>query len=157
MLNLKNKTLSYRQYYKISVAYSIISSIIWAVWGVIDLLVMKDNKSLAANIIFYVLLFVSVTVTLHIYMIASAMRDKEDELYKENVAKTNSSFLWFLFFAGFVLFIAVSVVKGFTDAVTLPLHEAFIGAVIYALYAVYNGIALHYESCSDEEDESEEE
>lgn len=153
MLNLKNKTLSYRQYYKISVAYSIISSIIWAVWGVIELLVMKDNKSLTANIIFYVLLFVSVTVTLHIYMIASAMRDKEDELYKENVAKTNSSFLWFLFFAGFVLFIGVSVAKGFTATVTLPLHEAFIGAVLYALYAVYNGIALHYENSTDDTEE----
>lgn len=153
MLDLKNKTLSYKTYYKISVIYCIISCIIWAAWGVAELLVMKDNKSLAANIIFYVLLFVSVTVTLHIYMIASAMRDKEDELYKENVAKTNSSFLWFLFFAGFVLFIGVSVVKGFTDAVTLPLHEAFIGAMMYALYAVYNGIALHYESSDDNTEE----
>lgn len=153
MLNLKNKTLSYKQYYKISVAYCIISSIIWTVWGVIDLLVMKDNKSLAANIIFYGLLFVSVAVTLQIYAIASAMRDKEDELYKENVAKTNSSFLWFLFFAGFVLFITVSVAKGFTDTITIPLHEGFIGAVIYALYAVYNGIALHYENSPDDTEE----
>lgn len=153
MLNLKNKTLSYKQYYKISVAYSIISSIIWAMWGVIDLLVMKDNKSLATNIIFYAVVFLSITITLHIYMIASAMRDKEDELYKENVAKTNSSFLWFLFFTGFVLFISVSVVKGFTDTVTIPLHEGFIGAVVYALYAVYNGIALHYENSTDDTEE----
>lgn len=155
MLNLKNKTLSYKTYYKISIIYCIISCIIWAVWGAVELLVMKDNKSLTANIIFYALLFVSVAVTLHIYAIASAMRDKEDELYKENVAKTNSSFLWFLFFAGFVLFMGVSVVKGFTDAVTLPLHEAFIGALIYALYAVYNGIAMHYESSADDTEEDE--
>ena len=155
MLNLKNKTLSYRTYYRISVIYCIVSCIIWAVWGAVELLVMKDNKSLAANIIFYGLLFVSVTITIQIYMLASAMRDKEDELYKENVAKTNSSFLWFLFFAGFTLFIGVSVVKGFTDAVTLPLHEAFIGALIYALYAVYNGIALHYEGSADDMEEDE--
>lgn len=153
MFNLKDKILSYKQYYKISVAYSIISSIIWAAWGVIDLLVMKDNNNLIANIIVYGLLFVSILIILQIYMIASLMRDKEDELYKENVAKTNSSFLWFLFFAGFALFISVSVVKGFTDTVTIPLHEGFIGAVIYALYAVYNGIALHYENSPDDTEE----
>lgn len=155
MLNLKNKILSYKQYYKISVAYSLISSIIWAVWGVVDLLVMNDNKSLAVNIIFYATVFLSLTITMHIYMIASAMRDKEDELYKENVAKTNSSFLWFLFFAGFVLFIVVSVIKSFTNTITIPLHECFIGAVIYALYAVYHGIALRYERVSAVETEEE--
>lgn len=149
MLNLKNKTLSYRQYYKISVAYSVVSSIIWGIWGIVDLFIMKDNNSPAATIVVYGLLFVSIIVTLHIYMIASAMRDKEDELYKVNVAKANSSFLWFLFFAGFVLFIAVGVLKGITETITIPLHEGFIGAVIYMLYAVYNGIALHYESCAD--------
>ncbi len=153
MLNLKNKTLSYRQYYKICVAYSVVSSIIWAVWGAVDLFIMKDNKSLAANIIFFGTLFISVTVTLHIFMLASAMRDKEDELYKENVAKANSSFLWFLFFAGFVMFIAVSVLKGITETITIPLHEGFIGAVMYLLYAVYNGIALHYENCADTAEE----
>ncbi|MBE6836996.1 MAG: hypothetical protein E7509_03225 [Ruminococcus sp.] len=153
MLNLKDKILSYRQYYKISIVYSIVSCIIWAVWGIIDLIIMNDNNNLFTNIIVYGFLFVSVFVTLEIYMIASGMRDKEDELYKENVAKTNSSFLWFLFFTGFIIFIFASILTGITDKITIPIHQGFIGALIYMLYAVYNGIALHYESHTDNTEE----
>lgn len=155
MLNLKNKILSYRQYYKICVVYSIINALLWAFWGVYELFIMKDSKSLLFTIITYALLFLSLFIVTEIYAVASAMRDKEDELYKENVAKTNSSFLWFLFFAGFILFIAVCTIRNISDnnKITLTIHEGFIGSLIYFLYAVYNGIALHYENCSDTEEE----
>lgn len=152
MLNLKNKILSYRQYYKICVIYSIINAFLWAFWGIAELFIMNDNKSLLFTITTYALLFLSFFIVTEIYAVASAMRDKEDELYKENVAKTNSSFLWFLFFAGFALFIAITIFRNFSDTLTLTLHQGFIGSVMYLLYAVYNGIALHYENCTAEED-----
>lgn len=154
MLNLKNKILSYRQYYKICVIYSIINAFLWAFWGIAELFIMKDNKSLLFTIITYALLLLSFFIVTEIFAVASAMRDKEDELYKENVAKTNSSFLWFLLFTGFAVFIAVNVIRNISDTntITLTFHEGFIGSLIYFLYAVYNGIALHYENCTAEED-----
>lgn len=154
MLNLKNKILSYKQYYKICIIYSIINVFLWAFWGISELFIMKDNKSLLFTIITYALLLLSFFIVTEIFAVASAMRDKEDELYKENVAKTNSSFLWFLFFTGFAVFIAVNVIRNISDAntITLTFHEGFIGSLIYFLYAVYNGIALHYENCTAEED-----
>ncbi len=155
MLNLKNKILSYNKYYKICVIYSIINTFLWAFWGIAELFIMKENKSLLFTIITYVLLFLSFFVVTEIFAVASAMRDKEDELYKENVAKTNSSFLWFLFFAGFAMFIVVCTVRNISDTntVNLTIHEGFVGALVYLLYGVYNGIALHYENCSDTEDD----
>lgn len=155
MLNLKNKILSYKQYYKICVIYSIINAFLWAFWGISELFIMKDNKSLLFTIITYALLFLSFFIVTEIYAVASAMRDKEDELYKENIAKTNSSFLWFLFFVGFILFIAVCTIRNILDnnKITLTIHEGFISSVMYLLYAVYNGIALHYENCTAEEDD----
>ncbi|MBR6580494.1 MAG: hypothetical protein IKK66_04280 [Ruminococcus sp.] len=154
MLNLKNKILSYRQYYKICVIYSIINAFLWAFWGIAELFIMKDNKSLLFTIITYALLLLSFFIVTEIFAVASAMRDKEDELYKENVAKTNSSFLWFLLFTGFAVFIAVNVIRNISDTntITLTFHEGFIGSLIYFLYAVYNGIVLHYENCTAEED-----
>lgn len=155
MLNLKNKIISYRQYYKICVIYSIINAFLWAFWGIAELFIMKDNKSLLFTIITYALLFLSFFLVTEIYAVASAMRDKEDELYKENIAKTNSSFLWFLFFAGFAVFIAVCTIRNISDnnTFTLTIHEGFIGSLIYLLYAVYNGIALRYENYTAEEDD----
>ena len=154
MLNLKNKILSYKQYYKICIIYSIINAFLWAFWGISELYILKDNKSLLFTIITYALLLLSFFIVTEIFAVASAMRDKEDELYKENVAKTNSSFLWFLFFTGFAVFIAVNVIRNISDTntITLTFHEGFIGSLIYFLYAVYNGIALHYENCTAEED-----
>ncbi len=157
MLNLKNKILSYKQYYKICIIYSIINVFLWAFWGISELFIMKDNKSLLFTIITYALLLLSFFIVTEIFAVASAMRDKEDELYKENVAKTNSSFLWFLFFTGFAVFIAVNVIRNISDAntITLTFHEGFIGSLIYFLYAVYNGIALHYENCTAEEEDDD--
>lgn len=154
MLNLKNKILSYKQYYKICIIYSIINAFLWAFWGISELFIMKDNKSLLFTIITYALLLLSFFIVTEFFAVASAMRDKEDELYKENVSKTNSDFLWFLFFAGFVIFIAVTFFRNISDTntITLCFHEGFIGSVMYLLYAVYNGIALHYENCTAEED-----
>lgn len=157
MLNLKNKILSYKQYYKICIIYSIINVFLWAFWGISELFIMKDNKSLLFTIITYALLLLSFFIVTEIFAVASAMRDKEDELYKENVAKTNSSFLWFLFFTGFAVFIAVNIIRNISDAntITLTFHEGFIGSLIYFLYAVYNGIALHYENCTAEEEDDD--
>ncbi|MBQ7009636.1 MAG: hypothetical protein IJN05_10570 [Ruminococcus sp.] len=152
MLKLKNIILSYIQYYKICIAYSLISSIIWAIGGIVDLLDILDDKSLPVIIIYYTVHGLSILITFEIFVIANAMRDKEDELYKENIAKTNSAFLWFLFFAGLALYIIASILK--LSAITLPLNHWLIGAVIYMLYAVYNIYALHYESsASNAEDE----
>ena len=117
MLNLKNKILSYKQYYKICIIYSIINAFLWAFWGISELYIMKDNKSLLFTIITYALLLLSFFIVTEIFAVASAMRDKEDELYKENVAKTNSSFLWFLFFTGFAVFIAVNVIRNILDTI----------------------------------------
>lgn len=147
----KDKILSYRKYYKICIFYSLLSSIILAVSGVIDILGVIDDKSLPVIIIYYTVHGLSILITFEIFVIANAMRDKEDELYKENIAKTNSAFLWFLFFAGLALYIIASILK--LSAITLPLNYWLIGAAIYLLYAVYNGYALHYENCVDNAEE----
>lgn len=143
----KDKILSYRKYYKICIFYSLLSSIILAVAGVIDILGVIDDKSLPIIIVYYSAHIILILITFKIYESASAMRDKEDELYKENVAKTNSSFLCFLFFTGFALYIIAVVIK--LTTITIPLNHWLIGAAIYLLYAVYNGYALHYENCVD--------
>lgn len=148
----KDKILSYRKYYKICIFYSLLSSIILAVSGVIDILGVIDDKSLPIIIVYYSAHIILILITFKIYESASAMRDKEDELYKENIAKTNSAFLWFIFFAGLALYIIASILK--LSAITLPLNHWLIGAVIYMLYAIYNIYALHYESsASNAEDE----
>lgn len=159
MLKIKERVIPYTKFHKINIISSIISAVLWIGWSVIFSFVMNDNKKLLPNIILVILFFISLSFISQIELLTAGMRDKEDELYRENIAKTNSLFLWIMFFMGCAIFLTFMIVPYFKDNITLSLDGKFIAGFVagfmYLMNAVYHYIALRYERSSDTETENE--
>lgn len=152
MLKLKETVIPYTKFHKINIISSIISAVIWIGWSIIYCFILDGNRELLPNIILLILFFVSLTFISQIELLTAAMRDKEDELYRENIAKTNSLFIWILFFIGCAVFLAFMIIPYFTDSITVSLDGKFIAGFVagfmYLMNAVYHSIALRYERAS---------
>ena len=146
--------LSYRRLYFRHALVGLFMAAIWGGYYALDKL--TEGSRILIRFLAFALMIAAVFVTMTFFLGNAARRDREDELARENIAKTNSGFIRFLAFAGFVLFMVCTCFVGKPQKITVEIHYAWIASVIYLFFAVYYFIAMFYEAkteaqCAGEE------
>lgn len=142
------QTISFRRYYFRQIITNTVMGLLYTSMTLYERSAFSEahrGLTLAIWGVFIVLTFLTITLS----TVTAARHDKFDGLYRENVSRTNSAFLFLLFVLGFVLFLAATCVRGLGVPV-YRISGGMIAAGMYFLYAVYNGIAMHYEQSSAE-------
>lgn len=146
--------LSYRRLY---LRHALVGLFMAAIWGgYYALSKLTEGSRILIRFLVFALMIAAVFVTMTVFILNSARRDREDELARENIAKTNSRFISFMAFTGFVLFIICTCFFGDSQKITIEIHYAWIASVIYLFFAVYYFIAMYFEAkteaqCAGEE------
>lgn len=142
------KILPYRKLYFRHGLFGLAMSAIWTGYYVLDRRT-GESDTLLTRFLPVVLLILAVFVTMTLFMVDAARRDREDELARENLAKTNSRFITVLAGIGFLAFIGCACLFSSPKKITVELHYAWIAALVYLLFAVYYFIAMYYEAKTD--------
>lgn len=150
-MKIDRSTLSYRALYLRHTIIYAVFAVLWLLLALADSGAVGDLSGGALVVVWVLFLLLNFAV-MTAYLVFAARRDKADELYRENVAKTNAAFIRVLLVIGCVLFFAFgSLQVGLVGAVRLPVHQGYIAAVLYLGAAVWHGIAMHYEQTPEEE------
>ncbi|HBI85330.1 MAG TPA: hypothetical protein DDX71_03435 [Ruminococcus sp.] len=139
--------INFRRYYFWQIVMNTAMGLLWAGLTVYEGTAFAEANrgiTIAVWVLFVLLTFLTMTAS----TLVAARHDKFDELYRENIHRTNSAFLKLLFWAGFIAFLACETMYGVARA-GIHLSGGMIASAMYLLYAVYNGIAMHYEQRTD--------
>ncbi len=147
-----SKVIPYSKYFKISFILYALTGIGMAIWGIWSRWFASDENP-NTEIVICIFALILIVAGFWISVKTSSMKDKEDELYKENISKTNTSFISFLTTLAMLIVVAVFAAEN-SGAVSIMLDGTFLLSAIYIIRAVYYGIALYYESkniCGEDE------
>lgn len=147
-----NEVISFRRY---SLLLGIFFSIIAVLCGAAEFAdsIIKSNTLL--DVLFSLFIMFGAIIAFSFIIIISAVRDKEDEMYKETQRKVNETFLYVEFFIVIALAFFVSFIfNGFS--ITLKSWEG-IYAVLFAMLALHSFIGYYYERKLGDFDREDEE
>ena len=144
-----NEVISFRRYYLL---LGIFFSIIAVLCGSAEFAdnIIKSNTLL--DVLFSLFSMFGPIIAFSFIKIISAVRDKEDEMYKETKSKINSTFLSIL--SGMVY--AATIVTGAFHSFTISLKDWSIFVLLFAMLALHSFIGYYYErklGSFDREDE----
>lgn len=140
--------ISYRSYYRNLGVMFTAGSIVWFILCSVVKLFNKKEWSRAVSAIEFIILILFLALIFGVYAYVKRLnrkRDRQDELYKENKAKTNQTFIDFLGRAGEALILFGVML----DRLEIKIDTVYVVGIIYLLYGVYNFIAMTNETDSD--------
>ncbi len=150
------KKASYKKYYRSMAVMSAVGAVIWEGYCILDtfLPISRENIIVSYINLGFSLVMWLLLIFLNTKMLVFALRrDKKDELYKENKAKTDSLFIDVIYYVA----IGLALISPSLQKVQFTFHSGFIWGILYLAFSVYNFIALYYEVGSENREKEKEE
>lgn len=146
MMKQNTKILSFRQYYLREAVLSIFSAALWLVLTVCDTRVLPDAEKPKANLLLWIAALVCCLPVGALRIKLSAEHDKMDELYRANLAKTNSVFVFVIMGLLPILAIPVfAVLRAKHIVLTFSPHMGWIFVTMFLLNALHSFIGMYVE------------
>lgn len=144
--------ISYRNYYRNLGILFTAGSIVWLILCSAVKVFNKKEWSRTVSAIELIILILLLALIFGAYFFVKKLngrRDRQDELYKENRAKTDLTFIDLLSKAG----VALILFGVMMDELEIKIEAVYAVGIVYLLYGVYNFIAMTSETDSDNGDE----